>query len=598
MLRIADVTPGLRRLTLTGEQLEAHTTTEGFTQREFVSTGFDDDVRLFFPYPGHDEPVLPIVKDGGVSFPRDPRPLARVYTVRRYDPASRELDIDVVRHGVGVATTWAYRAQPGDRVHVAGPAASSGLPEGFDQLLAAGDDTALPAIARLLDELPETAKALVFIEVAQDEHRPELRELPGVTVTWLVRGDSGAPAGSLLIEAVRAAELPQGRTYAWLAGEQAIVRDLRRHLVEDRGMDKGDIDFTGYWRRGEVVALEEDPAVPDSERNEEAFEKFHEQAEILPPLAIRVAAELGIADHISRGVTDVAGLAERTGANERALGKLLRYLQAIEILVPEGDGYRLSETGEFLTNDYVLDVLHPDGVEARQQLAFNGLAESVRTGRASYASVTGQDFAALRREEWFERKLLDDVAEFAGYIAEPVAGAGVLAGIGSLVIHSNGAGALAAALLQRYPGLRVTLPALPAQAAWLRDDLPRSIPDPARRDRVEIIEQSIFEATPAADAVLFARILDTHRDADAGFILRRAAASLAPGGRIILLENIFDVEELDEHDSEADLLHLTLHGSGHRTQAELDALLADAGLITVATETIGWGDTLHVATLR
>ena len=157
--RIVDLTPGMRRITLTGAQLEAFTSENGWAQPTFRSDGFDDDIRVVFAYPGEahtgdDSLVLPIQADGHLDHPKDPRPLAKVYSVRRWDAETGELDVDFVKHGIGVATTWAYRAKPGDRIHFYGPHASAGLPAQADWLLVAGDDTALPAVGRLLGRTP------------------------------------------------------------------------------------------------------------------------------------------------------------------------------------------------------------------------------------------------------------------------------------------------------------------------------------------------------------------------------------------------------------------------------------------------------------
>lgn len=81
--RVADIAPGLRRVTLTGDELDALTTPEDVDQLEFTSTGFDDDIKLIFAYPGETEPVLPLHKDGGIKFPKERRPLSKSYTVRR-----------------------------------------------------------------------------------------------------------------------------------------------------------------------------------------------------------------------------------------------------------------------------------------------------------------------------------------------------------------------------------------------------------------------------------------------------------------------------------------------------------------------------------
>ncbi|WP_203590027.1 siderophore-interacting protein [Streptomyces sp. SID13031] len=100
VVRVMDLTPGMRRVTLSGEQLREFTSANGFPQPAFDSPGFDDDIRLVFRYPGHAEPVLPVQPEKGVDLPRNPRPLSKVYTVRRWDPEAGELDVDFVRHGV------------------------------------------------------------------------------------------------------------------------------------------------------------------------------------------------------------------------------------------------------------------------------------------------------------------------------------------------------------------------------------------------------------------------------------------------------------------------------------------------------------------
>jgi len=243
----------MRRVTLTGTQLETFTNADGHVEPAFTSTGFDDDIRLLFAYPGETDPVLPVMVDGSVTFAAGRRPLARAYTVRRYDPRKRELEVDFVVHGSGVATAWARGAGPGDRMHIAGPSVSQGLPEDCEHLLVVGDETALPAIARLLEGLPADARGQVFVEIANSAHIQSLRELPGVSVRWLPREGAEPGTTSLLLDAVTAAEWCDARVFAWLAGEQATVRSLRRYLIRDRGIAKTDIDFTGYWKRGEAV---------------------------------------------------------------------------------------------------------------------------------------------------------------------------------------------------------------------------------------------------------------------------------------------------------------------------------------------------------
>jgi NADPH-dependent ferric siderophore reductase len=594
VIRAVDITPGMRRVTLTGAQFASFTSADGFARPAFKSSGFDDDLGFYFPYPGQRVPVLPSQGAAKLIVPKDPRPLSRAYTVRRWDPEAGELDVDFVKHGVGTGTTWAYRTQPGDRIHLSGPSTSKALPVDADWLLVAGDDTALPAIGRLLEELSADARAQVFIEIAEDAHRQELRELSGVDVTWLVR--DGAPAGtvSLLTEAVRTAEWWSGQAFAWVAGEHTAVRDIRRHLVEDRGVPKEDIDFAGYWRRSEVIALDSDGAVPDPERTVTPFQRLHDLTELVAPVAIRTAVELGVPDLVSRGVTSVAELATKAGADERALGKLLRYLRVLDVVTETEPGcYALTPIGEVLTLEFIADRLHSGGVVGREMRGIHGLTESVRTGRSSYASITGQTFADVRAEQDYEDRHLERLAKFQPALAAPIAESDLLAGVQHLVIHSGGAGAHAREYVAAHESLRVTICALPAQADWLRRDLPATIPDEQQRARVSIVEQSVFEPGPEADVVFISRAFKTLADADATHALRRAAENLVPGGRVLLIEEVFDTDDLDEHDGEADLLGLVCHGSGLRTADELDAVIAQAGLIRSAMHTVGLGATVH-----
>ncbi|MCG2599125.1 MAG: siderophore-interacting protein, partial [Achromobacter sp.] len=145
----------LARVTFTGDDL-----------RDFVSASFDDHVKLFFPADPSQPLLLPEVGPDGIKFPDGaPHPAARDYTPRRYDAAREELDIDFVLHGDGPASTWAEQAEAGQRLGIGGPRGSFVVPKGFDWHVLIGDETALPAIARRLEELPATAQALVLIEV-------------------------------------------------------------------------------------------------------------------------------------------------------------------------------------------------------------------------------------------------------------------------------------------------------------------------------------------------------------------------------------------------------------------------------------------------
>lgn len=597
--RVRDITTGMRRVTLTGKQLGAFTS-NGFAQPEFRSFGFDDDVRLVFCYPGDDEPVLPIQKDGSIEFPKGKRPLAKNYTVRHFDPETGEVDIDFIRHGTGVATTWALRCSPGDRLHVAGPAHSALLPDGVDWMLVAGDETALPAIGRLLEESPAGLRVQAFIEVAEAAHQQDFKTDADASVTWLYRGDAEPGSTTLLDDAVRAAEWWPGEVFAWVAGETMSIKPIRRYLKDDRHVAKENLEVTGYWRRGEVVTLAEDPAVPDSEQIDEPFDVLHEMGEMLPPFALRTAVTLGIPELIAGGTTGVTDLAGACGADARALGRLLRYLTALDVLTQTSPGhFGLTDIGELLTQEFVVDVLDLDKPQGRQELAYVGLLDAVRTGRPSYAAVLGKGLADERADAAFEASWQEQITRYARFVAPALAADEAIASAGHVVVHSDGAGVIAEAIAVASPDTRVSIAGLPSTLAYLRDDLAVSITDEQVRARIELVERSVFEVPPPSDAVLLIRALDEHPDADAVRVLRQAGAALKPGGRLLVVDHPLDENSADDHVFEEDIKQLVLHGTGHRTDAEQRGLFDHAGLRLVATRVVGWGFTLYeLATCR
>jgi NADPH-dependent ferric siderophore reductase len=234
--RVESITPRMRRIVLTGEELDG-----------FVSRGFDDHVKLFFPDAAGVLPV-PIVGPNGVSFPEGgPRPEGRDFTPRRYDAYRRELTIDFGLHASGPATTWATNAIPGSILGVAGPRGSAMVSDTFDWHLLVGDDSALPAIARRLEELPAFVTALVVVEV-DDEREEQAFDTAATLVTrWVHRNAKGQDA---LDDVVASLVLPDGDGFAWVAGETALARRIRRHLIDERRIDTAWIKAAAYWTLG------------------------------------------------------------------------------------------------------------------------------------------------------------------------------------------------------------------------------------------------------------------------------------------------------------------------------------------------------------
>lgn len=223
------------RVTLAGDELAG-----------FPGEGPDRRIRMFFPAPGQDRPAIPRASTGGPVWPAGtPRPAMRTYTVRRFDRDAGELDVDFVLHdGHGPAAAWARDAQPGCWVGVSEPGGRYEPDPRVDFRVVIGDESALPAVATVLAALPSGARALAFLEVADPA---EEQQLPGdAQLHWVHRGTR--PAGAPLVEAVRGTPFPPGRGQAWLAGEAAAVKQLRTHLLGERGLDRRLVYATGYWR--------------------------------------------------------------------------------------------------------------------------------------------------------------------------------------------------------------------------------------------------------------------------------------------------------------------------------------------------------------
>jgi len=242
--RVVAVTPHLIRVTVCGEDL-----------RDFNSTSFDDHVKVFFAAPGAENPVLPTFgPDGPVVIPGAARPIARDFTPRRFDPRTGELDLEFVLHEAGPATSWAAQARIGQTLSVGGPRGSMIIPASFDWHLLVGDDTALPAIARRLEELPSSARAIVVVEVADASAHIEFQSRADLQVIWCDRTES--PDSGLLSALRNLPALPTGEGYTWAAAESARVRQLREHFVKERGLHRSRIRAAAYWKRGEQAVHE------------------------------------------------------------------------------------------------------------------------------------------------------------------------------------------------------------------------------------------------------------------------------------------------------------------------------------------------------
>lgn len=215
--RRVQLSPSLLRLTFSSPDLGG-----------FTSLGFDDHIKLFFSS-----------SEGSA---------ARDYTPRRYDPVADELDIEfAIHHEAGPATAWAKSADVGSTLEIGGPRGSFVIEDSFDWYVLIGDDTALPAIARRLEELRPSVPAIVIVQVDGKEDEIPLTTSAAVTMHWL-HGSTGKSA----VEMARDVALPAGEGFVWIAGESTWAKSLRVVFVDERGQPGNYIRAAAYWRRGDA----------------------------------------------------------------------------------------------------------------------------------------------------------------------------------------------------------------------------------------------------------------------------------------------------------------------------------------------------------
>jgi NADPH-dependent ferric siderophore reductase len=238
-VRTERISPHMVRVVLGGEGL-AGFGLDGFT---------DHYIKLLFAPVGVTYPEPFDIERIREELPREQWPANRTYTVRSWDPAHRELAVDFVVHGdEGLAGPWAATARVGDTIRIQGPGGGYAPDPAADWHLLVGDESALPAIGAALERVPAGVPVLTLVEVDGPADEQELTTPGRLDLRWCHR-DAARP--DQIVEALAAAEFPAGRVHAFVHGEAGVVRALRRHLLDARGVPRDDLSVSGYWRRGD-----------------------------------------------------------------------------------------------------------------------------------------------------------------------------------------------------------------------------------------------------------------------------------------------------------------------------------------------------------
>lgn len=208
--------PGMLRLTLAGRALEG-----------FTSLSPEDHIKLFVPDGA-----------GGV--------VMRDYTPRRYDAAAHRLEIDFALHEAGPATLWAMAAQIGDEAEIGGPRGSQVIAGPIARWLLIGDETALPAIGRRIEEMAPGTPVTSLVALRTSEDAQSFTTAAEHRALWVLRADPTDPQP--LLNALAQVEI-DAETFVWIAAEAGVARCLRDTL-RARGVAPAWMKAAGYWVAG------------------------------------------------------------------------------------------------------------------------------------------------------------------------------------------------------------------------------------------------------------------------------------------------------------------------------------------------------------
>lgn len=313
--------------------------------------------------------------------------------------------------------------------------------------------------------------------------------------------------------------------------------------------------------------------------------------DLVTPMAVRVAATLRLADLVADGAVDVDRLAERSGTDPDALGRLLRHLACHGVFDQVSPGrFALNETAELLRSDHPQSMrswFDLDEFAGRMDLVFTELMHTVRTGRPAWESAFGAPFWNHLDADPAMAASFDST--MAGSLRTQAATGYDWSGVRHVVDVGGGTGAMLAEVLQAAPGIRGTLVDLPDTVARGR----RFLAERGLDGRCEFAGQSFFDPLPAGgDVYLLSAVLHDWDDQRATGILRRCAEAAGRTGRVVVVESHGTGGDDPAMFAEMDLRMLVLCGGRERSVEEYGALAAAAGMAVAGVRRTPAGNVL------
>lgn len=434
VLEVFDHTPAMIRIIVGGPGMGA-CITQGVEQLPMASTGFDDDVRIILPDPATGKQHLPSIKENG-KLDWDPISLglSRTYTIRAIDPDASRMTLDFVRHEGGLAAEWAAAAKPGDKMWVAGPPAHASLPIHTDWLLLAGDETALPAIERCLEELPEGHPVIVCLEVAEREHVPaELNTKADAQIYTAIRSQ-----GQSLPTLVHSLQFPDGEGFVWAGGEAMKLKPMRR-LFNERRIDRKNQDITGYWRadtgvsrvaqakkareeKARAQVQQQRPAAADPRMA--ALYALEKATSIAPAMVVRTALELDLCGLIYQGMDTAEAMAQHLAEEGRPvaahnLDRILRALVPLQVVIwdQESKTWQLGILGTDFADPGSMVAHHMESTEAMAEFALFNLPQAVGGDISQEIPTLGDSWMKLLEGDSYHSDAVADLEEAVAHDA-------------------------------------------------------------------------------------------------------------------------------------------------------------------------------------
>jgi NADPH-dependent ferric siderophore reductase len=217
---IGHITSRMVRVTFTSDTL-----------RDFNSPAHDDHIKVFFPAKGDQQNM-------------------RDFTPRAFDADAGTLVVDFAVHDQGPSMQWVSSVRIGETIEIGGPRGSTVVPDDFDWYLLVGDETALPAIGRRVEELRIGVPVTTVITVADAGEKQIWQTQASWNPIWILRNEITTDA-SALRRALADCSMPPGEGMVWIAAETSVARALYEHVLNDRHHPRDWIKAAGYWTRGQ-----------------------------------------------------------------------------------------------------------------------------------------------------------------------------------------------------------------------------------------------------------------------------------------------------------------------------------------------------------